>query len=213
VPPCVAYDWAKAVFVGKLTEITNPEPFNLSASFEVQKVFKGKIGKNESVTFSAGNCGTQFRVGEVYFVYKNHLEDQKPFQPFCDRTGRFSKENPDFLYAAGLSPEKPTFTISGTVESLSENERKQAQILIENGNEIHRLALDKYSAFHLTTAKPGTYDVKITLPFKAPIQVMSGNVAYETAIDETENQTRIAYKAEFKPNGCLDRTVKLFQPN
>jgi hypothetical protein len=208
--PCVAYSRADAVFIGKLQKLVDDE--NLIdatyAYFEVEKIFKGKVGKVEVVKLIQGDCGATFKEGEKYFVYKDNSGYIRP----CNRTHKFSevlsKENDDFIYASSLTAANPTFTISGKIELLSESEKKNVKVLIEDGKSKYEPEIDAYGAFSQKVTKKRIYDVKIMLPFDAAIEVTSGDVGYDVKVSRSENQTIISYKVEFKPNSCEDREIK-----
>src|SRR4028118_516905 len=63
-PPCVAYTRADAVFIGKLVKIEETKESYLAlAHYEVEKIFKGEVSKNEIIKFSpAIGCGTSFKI-------------------------------------------------------------------------------------------------------------------------------------------------------
>jgi hypothetical protein len=209
VPACVAYDYANAVFIGKLIKIEeNEELSSKRAHFEVKKVFKGMVGQEEIVEFQISDCAPIFNVGEIYFVYKNHVKGQVQNQPFFDRTARFSNKSADFIYASGLSKEKSIFTISGRVEFLSESEQKKVKVLIENGENSYESSIDKYGQFNQKVMKKGIYNVKIMLPFKTDVLVMTGNSGYDVETIKDKNQTIVSYQVEPQNNSCDWREIK-----
>jgi hypothetical protein len=78
-PPSEALEWATAVFLGRVEEITTAKiPLargerleERKVLFSIQKSWKGKQGKTLTIftNVSGASCGYPFRVGQEYLVY------------------------------------------------------------------------------------------------------------------------------------------------
>lgn len=211
-PPCVAYTRADAVFIGKLQKIVeetnNDSSINTTyAYFNVERIFKGKVEKVEVIELRQGNCGTTFRVGEKYFVYR----ESPAIIRACTRTGLFLEDSPkddeDFIYASSLSETNPIFNIGGEIPGLNEEEKKAAKVFIKNGEKTYQPLIDIYGTFDFKTAEKGTYNVKIVLPFEAHVEVTSGDVGYIVESIRSEGETTVSYSVKFKPNSCDNREI------
>ena len=202
-PPCIAYSHAAAVFTGKLQRLVSDKEI-IYAHFEVERVFKGTVKNIEAVGFLSGGCEKSLQVGGKYFVYK---EDAN-YPGMCNRTHLLWEKDSDFIYASGLSEKNPVFTISGTIDGLSESETKEAQVFIEESKNRYEALIDKDGSFTFKAAKKGTYYVKILLPFDAAAQVTSGNLIYNVKQTRSENRTIIEYETDFKSNGCDSREIE-----
>ncbi len=204
--PCVAYSRAEAVFIGKLQKVIKDkdEPDKIVyAYFEVEKVFKGKVRSIEEVKFSTENCKRIFVVGDKYFVYKDNSKYNNEF----NRTHPFYEESSDFIYANSLSETNPTFTISGKIEGISENEINSTTVVIEEGQNKYTPIVNKEGEFSFVVGKKAIYHIKIILPFDAKVWVTSGNIGYDVEVKNYVNQTVIKYDLEFKSNSCDIREI------
>lgn len=200
--PCVAYSRANAVFIGKLQKLEEVEEATL-AHFEVEKVFKGKVSKLEIIKFIIGNCGRTFRVGEKYFVYKEHSN----YDSSCNRTHPLSETSSDYMYINSLSEKNPIFTTGAVIRGLTEDEVRNVKVTIENKQRKYEPSINENGRFRLKITNTGTYTVKIEFPFKAIVEVTSGDIGYDIESFDSENKTTILYKVEFKANSCDEREI------
>lgn len=101
-PVCEEYGYAKAIFVGKVTDGKSVESFydrlaikgkDLSFVFDVQQNFLGvAVGKKITVHtgFGFGDCGIPFEKGETYLVYAYESEGNLK-TGICSRTRHISR--------------------------------------------------------------------------------------------------------------------------
>jgi hypothetical protein len=130
---CQAYTQSKSVFVGKLEKIEDDtagilEP-DLVAYFSVEKTFKGTTEKLEKVKFDICDGEPQLKVGERYFVYKEDADVNN----YCNTPRVLQKDDYNLKFAEGLSRSAPTYTVSGSIDGMSEEEAKLTEIWIEDG--------------------------------------------------------------------------------
>jgi hypothetical protein len=95
-PPKKALEGAKAVFVGKVTEIKEDEnTFEYVVTFEVQSTYKGVSTKKVQVrtATSGAACGYGFGKGKSYLVYCGGKDQLRA--SLCSRTKPIEKAKED----------------------------------------------------------------------------------------------------------------------
>ena len=92
--PRQALKESDAVLIGKVTSIEPMDNNYLDVSLQTSVSWKGWTGDIMNVkTHSEGvPCGFDFKVGEVYLVYANRLDDGSLHVSLCSRTKRSSYE-------------------------------------------------------------------------------------------------------------------------
>jgi hypothetical protein len=124
-PPCEEYGRASAVFIGTVTKITEtrhgePETGKdgepVAAVMRVDKVYKGKPGKEILLTSRDLDCGGGIPpVGEPYLMYLggDSSDGVKYMPPWRNQPVRSAAEDLMFLDALNTTP--PTSSIYGTI--------------------------------------------------------------------------------------------------
>jgi hypothetical protein len=98
-PPKQAMEFAVAVFSGKVTDIERPKEGSLRVSFEVDRAWKGKVGKTIVIETPPddGICGYRFEKDKSYVVYAvEHAETKAVYTTVCQRTRKVEDAKDDF---------------------------------------------------------------------------------------------------------------------
>ncbi len=201
-PPCVAYSESEKVFIGELEEIIedkNSRIYTVYGRFRVERSFKGNPAKTEKVKFEMGSCERKFTIGETYFVYVNNAS----LRQYCDRTNILSESSLDLDYVNSLSKTSPKYSISGDIIGLSELELNELNIKISDGDVEYEVKPDQLGQIKFDTTKDTSYNVRISIPFKAFVD--TNNVI----VNNTSSRTTIEYKSNFIPNGCSYRRIRV----
>lgn len=201
---CEAFSRANAVFIGTLTKLdvipTSPTAPVL-AHFTVQRVFKGKVEKEEIIKFGSGDCDPKLtNVGEKYFVYKT---DYEPVPMFGNRTAKLNDSAPELEYAESLSWEQPRFEISGNLSGYDKEVLDKAVVTVKAGNFKKVLNVKRDRSYSFTIRQPGIYTIKILLPVEK-----RGWVKHENSFMEFNGKS-IEYSVDFKPNECDHREIEM----
>lgn len=209
---CLQYSRADAVFVGRLKDVRD-DPSSLRrlfpnklGVFQVERVFKGEVEKEHSVTFEADYCVDRPLVpGKRYLVYleKSYLVRQ------CNRTAILDENGEDFHYVSSLSRDDPIFTIRGRVEGLGVGEWNNTKIVVITKNVRHELRINKDGEFEHVVKKPGIYEIIISLPMIVEkVETTSAGLGYDVQTTQSKNRTIIRYETEFATNACDDRLIQ-----
>lgn len=199
---CQAYSRAEAIFVGKLISFEiDDKSFirTVTAHFDVEKVFKGNIGKQEFVRFKMSDCfHVELKPGEKYFVYKDTAESM---ESVCNRTNLIANSVAELNYVNNISTTEPTYNVSGFLYGLSKDELHQAKITIEAGKLRQEVAIGEDGLFNFSTKNASEFVVRIALPFDAIVYMKDLDLTFPASGKE------IVYCVKVRPNECNYREI------
>lgn len=93
-----SFNSSSAVFSGKVISFESTWSGKMKATFEVETIWKGEIGKKVKVTTGrgGGDCGFEFKVGEEYLVYAYGEDDLSA--NICSRTKGLNRADDDISF-------------------------------------------------------------------------------------------------------------------
>jgi hypothetical protein len=204
-PPCVAYENAYVVFIGKLkskTDLINTSeasPF-LFGFFEVEKAFKGDIGKKVKLKMSGGDCDLGFQVGESYFIYAHQSRTDNSLEiKVCDRSTQIKNADSDIKYVNSLSSLSSYQSIMGEITGLSPEELKNIKVTIESKSKRNEYQVKSNGMFDVSEKKIGRFKVLIEFPPELEISVIG---KFDGNIETDDLRTVVTYDVLLAKNKC-----------
>jgi hypothetical protein len=201
---CEAFSRADSVFIGTLTKVEDIPTSRTSAvlaHFAVERVFKGKVDKEEVIKFGSGDCDPKLTdIGEKYFVYKMGYDN---IPMFGNPTAKLNESSYDLKYADSVNWLKPVYEISGRLTGYDKAVLAKAVVTVEMGSFKQVLNVDKDNSYSVTVKQAGTYEIQITLPIEK-----RGWVNHQNSSMEFYGKT-VEYSVDFKPNECDYREIEM----
>ena len=113
-PSSRAFNYATAVFVGTVVEVTGGMPQPVVATFSVTKTYRGTVDQRVTVSGDGTNCDIAFVKGVAYLVYAGEhggsLQTHK-----CTRTRPLSGAGEDVRYLDNVTTGRPQALVYGEV--------------------------------------------------------------------------------------------------
>lgn len=174
-PPCEAIGLSELVFLGTVTDVTEPSYSFKLAKMHIDRVFKGKLADAVEL-FDDGMCdGPKLQTGRQYLMYTSGDSAGPVPARGCTRSRdvAFAQEDLQFLedYAAG----KTTTSISGTVRfrpdepddsKLGDEGRtplKGVSVTLTSGDKEVQSATNANGRYSFWAVQPGKYKIDAEL--------------------------------------------------
>ncbi|HKP87057.1 MAG TPA: carboxypeptidase-like regulatory domain-containing protein [Blastocatellia bacterium] len=185
--PCQAYWTTSAVFVGLVTNISQPpadadvngaRPFRQRLiHFSLEQAFRGVEGKEvEAATgMGGGDCGYDFKMGERYLVYAyRNPDDNRLSVGICSRTRPLAEAGEDLEYIRGLAKAPPGGRVFGQVMQYSKDLKNESgdtrspmagtKVIIEGQGKRYEVVTDAQGNYQMTGLAAGDYQVRLVIP-------------------------------------------------
>lgn len=166
---------ARAISIEKTSD-QSEMPLNgsrvLTATMEVQKVFKGNLGIGDKLTFGQGNgirCTWVFYedvIGTQYLFYLQKPPNGSAWYEFgYTRSDVTSQATDDLLYLNNIEASRGRTRVSGTLDP-GEDERDVTgkKVWILGKDKIYETRTDKNGVYELYDLPPGRYALEPELP-------------------------------------------------
>ena len=215
VPVCAKYWRSDAVFVGRLSDLTPPEPASPSMPvatlhFVVEEPFRGVTTTTvdvENVVWTS--CDMPFIKGRSYLVYANRdTFSHRLVTGICMGTDDVRNLDNDLIYLRSLMQQGVTESINGLLARMRYEPISGAKIEVRNGKKNFEAASDDKGRFSVSVDGPGTYTVRLLIPTSVrlpPAQTDRGE-----KLESSDTLTTIEYKVQLGKAQCDYRQFDLF---
>jgi hypothetical protein len=177
-PPCVAFWWADAVFVGRVTahedwrqsEGQMPETVT---TLTVLRTFRGEQRSSIVLRGMRTSCSYDFRIGDTYLVYASRSSDDRLSTGRCSGTKPLAEAAIDIATIPMLPSLPPLGWIYGTVHRAVRDPVTRAwgdalaagvPVTIASPGTRTTVLTDHAGRFEFPKLTPGTYSVQMTVP-------------------------------------------------
>lgn len=209
---CEAFSAATKVFIGKLESSPGAKKGFLgttSATFSVERTFKGETNPFESVTMRVSDCAVPLMIGEKYFVYM----DNEGLNRYCSRTSYLRGAEADIEFAKNALPDKPVFYINGLIadHNLTKSERINDIAITFNGK-TEKISIGDDRQFSYKASEEGTYQVRFSVPTSASVLMHGYRGYFESTAPLPFNSSKnlYIYDVRFRPNACDFREIQIW---
>jgi hypothetical protein len=231
VPTCTLFSRADAVFVGKIQRITSAMGDKdasvqlggvgsissrgggpIWVHFTIEHAFKGVGGETvKALTYSGTSCDLGVKEGQRWLIFA-HRDKETSNLSFgaCDGNGAIEKNSPVIAELEKLSKHTGLLSIRGRVAEQQFSSVKGARAIITgNGLNLETIT-DDYGSYSFEVPTPGSYRVKVIVPFSATLMRF---VDDDRSIDEKpeETQTVFEYSATASPDACDYQYLNTFK--
>ena len=231
VPTCALFSRADAVFVAKIERITSAlDDKDASVTlggvgsissrgggpiwvhFTIEHAFKGVSGETvKALTYSGTSCDLGVKEGQRWLIFA-HRDKETSNLSFgaCDGNGAIEKNSPLIAELEKLSKHTGPLTIRGRVTEDRYNPVKGAKAVITGNGLNLETVTDDDGSYSFEVPRPGSYKVKVIVPFSATLMRFSAD---DRPIDEKpeETQTVFEYSATASPDACDYQYLNTFK--
>ena len=218
-PPCVEYWQADAVFVGLATQIS-PHYKDFEASsrsgrrtviLSVQQAFRGVTGGDVTLESPVSDCEIEFEEGKQYFVYAYRDKASRTLgTSACSRTMPVSSAVEDLAFVRALSEGVRELLITGVALKDQYYPVPNVRIAVEGTGKSYKAITDDQGRFSVGVIKPGSYNVRITLPSGYMWVGYQGSADNMTGTSERNGRITLDYRVEVSPGKCAFIDVSMF---
>ncbi|MEO8706138.1 MAG: carboxypeptidase regulatory-like domain-containing protein [Kofleriaceae bacterium] len=163
-PPCERFWETEAVFSGKVTAVKAGPDASIIATIQLDEKFRGPLFSKTVNVSGGGMCGTEFAVGEQYFVYANDGGNGQLHSSLCGRTRRIGDATDDLAYAHSI-PNRTLAVVQGKVQIEDETgttkDRAGATVIVPNTKIAAKTDANGQYTFQIA---PGKYTLDVVDP-------------------------------------------------
>jgi hypothetical protein len=209
-PLCARFWRSDAVFVGQVVDIKplRKKPDNVYSyvlvRFAVQESFRGVSGPSVAIGAVTNTlCDTHFKKGKRYLVYASL--DKETNQLFgggmCTGTTLAVYADDRLQELRKLARREAGETISGRIKTHRYQGLPGIKIEVIGKDETFRTMTTKYGDFSVTLPGPGSYTVRVTVPYA--VQLMdNSNEAVKVKSTQTESLSTFEYDVTLEKSEC-----------
>lgn len=205
-PICTRYWRSDAVFVGEVRDIKPlknrwDETYTyLLVTFAVQESFRGVSGPRVGVATATTMCDTVFKKGKRYLVYasRDNQTDQL-FTGMCTGTTLVYDMDKDFQELHQLKQRQAPESISGHIVT-NRVGIPGIKIEVTSSDKTFQTLTTKYGEFSLSLPGPGSYKVRILVPYLARLTASSNEVG--TRGTQTDSLSTFDYDVTLEKSEC-----------
>lgn len=200
---CQGYSLANKVFVGKLLEkvaldVNGREV--IEAKFESSETLKGSAENGiRIVRFNDGGCAPTLSTGEEYLVFD--LSEVANSVLYCNPTRLLRDANSYLEYARFVSQYPSTFSVSGRLTRLGEDELTRVKVIVSYQESEISVAVGRDGKYSGTI--PADVDYKVKIDFGSKVSGLIKDGASSRQIDGRW----IEYSGHSVSGGCDDREL------
>jgi len=204
-PTCARYWRSDAVFIG---EVVNIKPLKnrpddvytyLLVTFAVQESFRGVSGPRVGVATATTMCDTVFKKGKRYVVYASlDRQGSQLFTGMCTGTNLAYGNNLDeyLQELRQLKQQQAPESISGQLK----NAVPGLDVEVTSNDKTFKTVTDKYGDFSLSLPGPGSFRVRILVPYLARLRSYPDEVSIKGT--QTESLTTLEYDVTLEKSQC-----------
>ncbi|HEX8847224.1 MAG TPA: hypothetical protein VF791_21450 [Pyrinomonadaceae bacterium] len=211
IPPCAAYWGVDAVFIGLVTEVTAESPDSgvggAIVHFTVEQAFRGiKVAKVEVIAPGENSsCNMGFKAGQRWLVYADRAAGGRLATGPCIRTTPLPADE-DLAYITKVSGQASMQSILGRVGKSQFELVEGVKVIVEGISGKHQAVTDKEGKFNFNLPQPGTYKVRLFIPYSAFVMNISKDFE-EIKSEPTEKLTVAEYEVTLPANQCDYRLI------
>ena len=212
-----AYEEADVVIIARVVSIEKteePDPVHLnvrSATMVVQKVFKGNVKVQDTISFAQGNgidCLWIFdekMVGEEYLLYLNTPEQGSDLWYLGQgRSGELGATANDLRYLNNIEKVRGQTRVAGTLEDDFPTAGRKVRII--GRSKAFQTTIDEQGVYELYGLPPGKYLIAPDLPYGWIID----QEAFPTVSERSSHsKTHKAFTLKAKKHAVIDFAFKI----
>lgn len=218
IPYCSSFVESDAIFVGTVKE---SEPFIKELEFakkayeqkynrlkfEVTKVFKGEISDSFEAVYNTtwiSSCGSllDIKPGQTWIIFAKKDYREPDFYVTSSSFLYDTRKEANRIHSLELFQQGESDNgIYGQIRAnypLSSISRKDYKVTAEGNGQKFAMAMDEYGRFTFSSLSPGTYKIKMYLPFAGFVRNYNRTVVEELIFDEPLNL--YTYELNFATN-------------
>ena len=203
-PICTRFWRSDAVFVGQVVDLklknTSDNPYTyLMVTFRVEESFRGVSGRRVAVGTAKGtSCDIVFKKGKRYLVYATRDDETKQFSTgMCDGSGL--AVDIDLNTLRQLKQRQAPESISGRIVT-NRVGIPGIKIEVTSSDKTFQTVTDKYGDFSLSLPWPGSFKVRILVPYLARLTASSNEVGIRGT--QTDSLSTFEYDLTLEKSEC-----------
>lgn len=200
-PPCVAFWYYDAIFVGTVTAEINDYTFAL----QIEKGYKGVEKGEVTVTQSGGWCGENFKIGKKYIVYALKGNDGKTLGAAVDTTVLYDENSDRIKFFESLNDGKPEYYIWVEPSSYFTPVRlnkENFRLEIWKAEEKMKSEENQVGFFNIPMLEAGKYKLRVFLPPKDRIEFTKPDEDIKVRFGRFAKQKFIETEVNVEPDKC-----------
>jgi hypothetical protein len=207
-PICARYWRSDAVFVGEVRDIKPlknvwDDPYSyVLVTFAVQESFRGVSGPRIGIATATTMCDTVFKKGKRYLVYASRdNQTGQLFTGMCTGSRLAYDMDEYFQELRQLKQQQAGESISGRIVINRSMGLPALDIEITSKDKTFKTLTDKYGHFSVSLPGPGSFKVRVLLPYLARLMGQSND---EVGIrgTQTESLTTFEYDVTLEKSEC-----------
>jgi hypothetical protein len=216
-PICARFWRSDAVFVGQVVDIRplKKKPDNVytyvMVRFMVQESFRGVSRARVGVGTATTMCDTKFKKGKRYLVYAS-LDDEtnQLFTGMCRGTTLAYDIDESLKELRKLTQREAEESISGRIVSYRYAGLTGIKVEVTSNDKTFRTMTSKYGDFSLSLPGPGSFNVRVLVPYATRLMDNSEDVVVRST--QTDSLSTFEYDVTLEKSQCryleldLDRT-------
>ena len=207
-PMCAHFWRSDAVFLGEVVDI---KPLKIKpddvytyvmVSFRVEESFRGVSGPRVGVgTVTDTPCQTKFKKSKRYLVYAS-LDDKTNqfFTGMCTGTALAVDIDEDRKELRKLAQREIGESISGRIVTNRSQGLPGITVEVTSNHQTFKTMTTKYGKFSISLPGPGSFTVRVSVPYAARLMDYSEIVAARTT--ETESASTFEYDVTLGKSEC-----------
>lgn len=206
-PICARFWRSDAVFVGQVVDIKplKKKPDNVytyvMVRFTVQESFRGVSGPRVGVATATTMCDTQFKKGKRYLVYAS-LDDKTNqfFTGMCTGTTLAVDIDENLKELRKLAQRENEESISGRIVTNRYTGLPGITVEVTGSDKAFKTMTTKYGEFSLSLPGPGSFKVRVSVPYTTRLMTYSDDVAVRST--QTESISTLEYDVTLEKSQC-----------
>ena len=206
-PICALFWRSDAVFVGQVIDIKalQKKPDNVytyvMVRFMVQESFRGVSGARVGVATATTMCDTKFKKGKRYLVYAS-LDDKtnQLFTGMCRGTTLAYDIDESLKELRKLTQRDAEESISGRIVTNRYQGLPGITVEVTNGDKAFKTMTTKYGEFSISLPGPGSFTVRVSVPYAARLMDYSDDVGVRST--RSESVSTFAYDVTLEKSQC-----------
>jgi len=206
-PICARFWRSDAVFVGQVVDIRplKKKPDDVytyvMVRFRVQESFRGVSGPIVGVGTTTTMCDTKFKQSKRYLVYASF--DDKTNQFFtgmCTGTTLAVDVDESVKELRKLRQREVKESISGRIKTNRYQGLPGITVEVTRGDKTFKAMTTKYGEFSISLPGPGSFTVRVSVPYVARLMDNSDDVAIRST--QTESDSTFEYDVILEKSQC-----------